>query len=69
MNIPKNCIECPDHKMIVKVGELVRVVCYGGLRPKAKPLRIKEHVASTPRWCPKKRYANAKVFPEEGENK
>jgi len=55
VSVPKNCIECPYHKMQMKVGQVLKVFCYGGLRPKAKPYRERDHKNGTPKWCPLKR--------------
>lgn len=55
MSVPKNCIECENSKMQMKVGEPLRMFCYGGLRPKAKPYRERDHKNGVPKWCPLRR--------------
>lgn len=54
--VPQNCMECECYKFAkFEVGKTVKIFCYGGLKPKLKPFRKKEHQESTPRWCPKKK--------------
>lgn len=57
--VPQNCMECEYHKFAkFEPGKTVKVICYGGLKPKMKPFRISTHQKSTPKWCPKKKVNN-----------